>query len=889
MALSEADELLQQASVSDKGLPLLLSQVLRIFLHERMQPVDPAVVSEQACRQLLAEHPGLPPLLEEAIIAGKCDGLWHCDILQFHDVDLVSFHSASDDDDRIRQQAATTLAEYKGIIADFANGRSRLASWAPVDSAPEPNEEYLAFISELEIPRAHDSPPCLLLHDLGRPYHEDDASHRAHALFRPDCHTIFINASGTGKTRMLLEGLCRYWGVYLPCALDASRIGSKDLSLNLAHDIRADKYFRDYPPFNYGTLLTNESVAQRAFTASLLARLLFLATFLESVRAEERDKPETRKRWVHIHNLPSGVECADITSTLTRQIKDATPKFLKHAVADALLKVRALLGRRDLPIFCAADDCQVVDTKLHVMFRDGISPVRLMAGSWDIFEGVTVIITGTSLDQTPFPRSGSTRYRLYTDTGSFDSREVQRAYILRYLPPSFAKSASGRLLLDRMWIWLKGRYRFTTPFLSCLLTTCYRQPHSLLNGYIAAQMLMVADDVPPAFLEGNLSHADAALVQRFYRFSGESMEYDVQSWLSAQAIMYRICLGDESVPIYKNCFSLVQHGIAPFADDQGTEVRAFEPLTLFPLSRVMFPVIPGLVDNDGILSTDRTSDLHEPPCQAQHMFFAVVLLHVLKERRPLCDVFTFPGIAPAWAQQKADLVRVKGRPGARPRVTAVRASFATARPRERWITSSLDWMKQKSDAPFCDASRFSEADLLFVLRLENGQCLYVALATIFSNAHVEVSTAAIEQRFNAIAPDTLLRQPPGVEDKDMLCLRKLPVEVPGIGNPPLLRVVATHPNELDVAIVDRDAHGPIASVNMILFREVAATITEGHIFRRITDVLVRRRGEKRKRSSDADAHETKRPRTRAMAREERASASAAKTPRRSSRLPSGRS
>ena len=83
MALSDADDILRQADKSGEALHIILSRVLRIFLQERMQPADPTILSEEACRQLLDAHPALLLLLETAVDLGTCNGLWQSGKLVF--------------------------------------------------------------------------------------------------------------------------------------------------------------------------------------------------------------------------------------------------------------------------------------------------------------------------------------------------------------------------------------------------------------------------------------------------------------------------------------------------------------------------------------------------------------------------------------------------------------------------------------------------------------------------------------------------------------------------------------------------------------------------------------------------------------------------------------
>jgi hypothetical protein len=62
----------------------------------------------------------------------------------------------------------------------------------------------------------------------------------------------------------------------------------------------------------------------------------------------------------------------------------------------------------------------------------------------------TVVISATGRD----PRQWSTEH----DVGDFGDREKQMAYVSAYLPPKFLCSKSGKLLQQRIYDWLRGRY-----------------------------------------------------------------------------------------------------------------------------------------------------------------------------------------------------------------------------------------------------------------------------------------------------------------------------------------------------------------------------------------------------------------------------------------------
>ena len=101
-----------------------------------------------------------------------------------------------------------------------------------------------------------------------------------------------------------------------------------------------------------------------------------------------------------------------------------------------------------------------------------------------------------------------------------------------------------------------------------------------------------------------------------------------------------------------------------------------------------------------------------------------------------------------------------------------------------------------------------------------------------------------------------------------LRLHDLPKKVEEAGDPPLLRVVATYPYEMDINEIKHDglAH-PIAAVRTTNLREFAQTIDLKDVMRRLENVMTIPRGRKRKAANappPPHADTAKRPRTRSI-------------------------
>jgi hypothetical protein len=131
-------------------------------------------------------------------------------------------------------------------------------------------------------------------------------------LISPVCSTL-INTSGSGKTRILLEGLCHRWGFYYTC-LDGDGIGSNDLA-NALKAFQSTAGFSDIPdtaPPDEDTVILREKQIRNGLLASqyiqavTLSRLLLFHAYLEALcDADVSITNEHKRRWLYLQVTPS--------------------------------------------------------------------------------------------------------------------------------------------------------------------------------------------------------------------------------------------------------------------------------------------------------------------------------------------------------------------------------------------------------------------------------------------------------------------------------------------------------------------------------------------------------------------------------------------------------
>ena len=145
-----------------------------------------------------------------------------------------------------------------------------------------------------------DGTPRLLLHGLGGSVVEPEIVDRifvqvdlVYVRFQVDyisgltarLSSHLVNTSGSGKTRILFEGLWKHWGLYFTCA-DVPDLGSADMRDVLNTLPNATNFTKVLPsPSNANReLMHNRDIARRRFLQVLTARLLVLRMFLEVAR-----------------------------------------------------------------------------------------------------------------------------------------------------------------------------------------------------------------------------------------------------------------------------------------------------------------------------------------------------------------------------------------------------------------------------------------------------------------------------------------------------------------------------------------------------------------------------------------------------------------------------
>ncbi|KAL1729167.1 hypothetical protein EV714DRAFT_285153 [Schizophyllum commune] len=739
-------------------------------------------------------------------------------------------------DDALARALEAFSSSHQQILLDRArNGRQSRLWTASLEGNDRP--EYEDFIANLQIPCFSASRACFLLHDLdGTTPDTTPQRRRSKEIFQRGQHIMVINGAGTGKTRLLYEGLSTRWGLYLPCVTGPSTPGSLDMNTGLLR----------ISTMQAGSL-------RRIVTQILLSRLTLFELYL---RHAPLDNPNVRMRWLEFQLFPAAKLCYDMFDNCFRAISehDASIEYLEGRIRDAIFGIRSLLGF-DEPIYCVVDDAQRAYMQSLAEFGP-TSALRQMISVWESFDTMTFVLAGQPFDFSQFQNSGLASYRLWTDTGFFDGDEVQRRYVRRYLPPDLQSTQSTERLLNRICLWLRGRYRITTYFIYCLLTARFQNPHTLLTSYIRMYAGVQPGD-GPIHTDYRLRSDYNRLVSGHSRYDpSQTLPRDVYAWSSAQTVLHQmIALGQGSVQFTGDCSRPVSHSFAIYADADGSEAIFCEPCILIPLASLVFH---RWGPSYGYLCTSVASALQDPPHESPlHLASITLLLLALKGDRKLCDVFALAEPLPEWAQQTCKLVRLSRSKEANTlHAVPYETPFPAGRDQDSWATESPDWLQHDAAEPFFVASECSRADLLFAVQLADGDVLYVALKIMLKNKHVDAPIENIESCLASLDPDRLFKVWPEstrIDNEDMLSsLSQVPTgaglsldlqtPIVGSGEPRVLRAFATFPDATDIGGLQQDTSSqPRAALRMDVLQKLSEDIPWDATLRRICSALIDRR------------------------------------------------
>lgn len=193
-----------------------------------------------------------------------------------------------------------------------------------------------------------------------------------------------FSVSGSGKTRLSLDGLCQNWGLYISCRPTRGPASGSD-DFKVATDMLQGMSTWDNGE-NPEDVLKNAQAADRTFTMLLCARIFILKQLVQRLPVNT-DVMVARRRWVLVQALPPSLDfgwpSSDLFVIVLRSLRYTSTNIMRQIIRSLLV---VITDKRDwfpegprTALFVVIDEVQVAADNLKEYFRSTTrTDMRLM-------------------------------------------------------------------------------------------------------------------------------------------------------------------------------------------------------------------------------------------------------------------------------------------------------------------------------------------------------------------------------------------------------------------------------------------------------------------------------------------------------------------------------
>ncbi|CAG8749792.1 33983_t:CDS:2 [Gigaspora margarita] len=328
---------------------------------------------------------------------------------------------------------------------------------------PDRNHPSFNMIQKLQIPsnpEYNNSSPFFLINDLPKDGHGGitDTTDLEQFSQTKEC-LVVMGTSGSGKTRTLIEFLCKKYGFYF-IGTTMGNPGSNDLHNMVQY--MSSKLTRT-------SSTDNDAYALRFCKCMLLARIYLLNYIFEKY------KKISAYNWTFLQLFPTYFfEDVDIFDELTFEFRKTSEDFLDDSIQSLILKIRKFTNQIRLPIIL--DEAQVIIDQFEDKFTSSTNsevtrPLYSIVIRAFTMRHVCVIPSGTGLTMKSvinLTGSGVVKGRNWNNQmviikNGFDSIDKVRNFLSKF---GFPCDDHQNILQ-----WLVGRVRFTASFAEEWLST----------------------------------------------------------------------------------------------------------------------------------------------------------------------------------------------------------------------------------------------------------------------------------------------------------------------------------------------------------------------------------------------------------------------------------
>ncbi|EJD41577.1 hypothetical protein AURDEDRAFT_186521 [Auricularia subglabra TFB-10046 SS5] len=609
--------------------------------------------------------------------------------------------------------ARTTAALRQFVASNFEH-----PTWTPALGVWTSSD--IARIKALRIPRTtvrrSEGHPDSVLYGLGQLEMLDPSFPGRLSDFTagPD-HLLLVNASGTGKTRLVLETLYQHWGLYFTAYRNSisDPYGSGDVALMLRQFIEQVLHERIPLPKKRNAqpppeLLKNKAIVANAVDDILFARLAVLDLFLKVVSDVGLSDTDARRKWFWLQVRPTDIVGLDVfdyavglfsalprdeaTHLLDRLLRDHSERFAFVAIDEA----QALCHWQYQSAFARTDlrTSRPLMGELLVCLGSRLQRSRLIACGVEIDPDMFY-------DAVEESTSSIRTCRKFSSLGRFDDLEDVRHYMTHFLGDKLP--ARNVELAHR---WFRGRHRFLAVLVHRTLIHGLEQFPSILDSILKVTTGLSREHASESRVNVNLG-----LV-----LEDDMLEESPLAELFWSATFANIAQRKPAV-FAQHASRLVAIAAASFVDDGMDEARIDEPIILLNLVRWL-RTSPRYSTAALIRQriNDSTTDLRGRGFAEAFALFLWRRFGVSGLR--LTDLVSFPGSTPRWAIQTAPfaLTRVNG--GTRTVEPLTKLSGALVHAADH-PDDVLAWF-DRSSAPFLVPDSDFGPQLVFVLDALDG-------------------------------------------------------------------------------------------------------------------------------------------------------------------------
>ncbi|EJD42077.1 hypothetical protein AURDEDRAFT_168869 [Auricularia subglabra TFB-10046 SS5] len=533
----------------------------------------------------------------------------------------------------IKDNVEAYMAKVEGRLRAFLSRERLVPTWEPSSAwkntrVGEVILDLTSHLESLQIPVLSLSGigipmPDLLVYLLGESGDADASkiNARLRELLGDETNVTLVNTSGSGKTRLLLEVLCRYFGFYFACAFDpaASPYGSRDMNdfaarLDYLQSRRTTRDVQFSPTARSNEqLVANVEIVKQTVDAILLARLMVFTMFLDlcselgptwsSFLPTQHHEARAKKAWVLLQVFPCLTDDGhlfgdnDIFRNLVERLRNLSQDGLDEQLEVQLDRLDA---HRVNPGFLVFDEVQVIATQVKEAFpkivargipraEDGrplLKPIVMAIHTR--FSNARIFVAGTHLFKRDVELAlMSSAFKvlsnvMYSDLGGYFEDNDIIATLNHFFTAPFV-SGWDPDLLQEVLLWFRGRHRFLTYFIQNVLL--YGPDPATIRDVISNIRYAAAGSPLPAGTRDLRLKLRSLIPLMFPLRDGSGNRPIVDAWsesrevrIARKAVLAYLTIG--AYPTYKDpeMLKLVELGIARFQDAAGGSVRLSERL-----------------------------------------------------------------------------------------------------------------------------------------------------------------------------------------------------------------------------------------------------------------------------------------------------------------------